>query len=88
MSSSSGRIAATLDRGRARSSTETDFGIDGAPAQSEEECAGVLTDGAGASIKMGGRALLERIRKTREEHPEIILAAHENAVKRDVGVLS
>ena len=36
---------------------------------------------------MSGRALLERVRKTREEHLEIILAAHEDAVKRDPGVL-
>ena len=37
-------------------------------------------DGVGVSIKMGGRALLE------QEHPEIILAAHENAQKRGRGV--
>ena len=80
LTSSLARIG--LERRKARSSTEVDFGIDGAPAQSEEGYAGMVMDGAGASAKMGGRALLERIRRTREEHPEIILAAHENAVKR------
>ena len=29
--------------------------------------------------------LLERIRKIREEHREIVLAVHENGVKRDLG---
>ena len=87
LTSSLGRIADAQERGRTRSSWEAGFVSQGAAAQSEEEYAGLIADGAGATIKMGGCALLERIRKTREEHPEIILAAHENAVKKDLGVL-
>ena len=68
-----------------RSSLEAGFVSQGAAAQRRN--AGMIADGAGAGIKLGGRALLERIRKTREEHPEILLAAHEKAVKKDLGVL-
>ena len=36
----------------------------------------MITDGAGARVKLAGRASLERFRKGREERPEVILAAH------------
>ena len=58
------------------SSAQTVFGEEVSAEQSEKEYAGIITDGAGASTKMGGRALLERTRETREENPEIILAAN------------
>ena len=45
-----GRTRSSL--GRIADALETDFGIDGAPAQSEKEYAGLITDGAGANIKM------------------------------------
>ena len=55
--------------------------------QSEEEYAGMIADTCGGSVKIGGRALLERVKRTREEHLEIILASHESSIKKDLGVL-
>ena len=66
LTSSLGRIAAALEKGRGRSSMEAHFGVQGSAAQSEEEYAGMIVDVSGASIKRSGRALLERVRKTRE----------------------
>ena len=45
----------------------------------------MIIDRAGAGIKRSGRALLERVRKTREEQAEIIL---EHAAPRSVVVNS
>ena len=57
------------------SPAQTVIGEKGSAAQSEGEYAGIIIDGAGASTKIGGRALLERTRETGDEDPEIILVA-------------
>ena len=81
------RIASALEKGRGKASFEAGYGTDVCAAQSEEEYAGIISDSCGSGIKLGGRALLEKLRKTREEHPAIILASHEVVVKKDLGVL-
>ena len=45
-----------LKKGRARSSTGTVFGLEGAPMQSVEEYDGILTVGGGSSVKLAMRA--------------------------------
>ena len=81
------RIATALEKGRGKASFEAGYGTDVCAAQSEEEYAGMISDSCGSGIKLGGRALLEKVRKTREEYPAIILASHEAVVKKDLGVL-
>ena len=81
------RIASALEKGRGKVSFEAGYGTDVCTAQSEEEYAGMVSDSCGSGIKLGGRALLEKVRKTREEYPAIILASHEAVVKKDLGVL-
>ena len=45
----------------------------------------MISDSCGSGVKLGGRALLEKVRKTREEYPAIILASREAGVKKDLG---
>ena len=84
MSPSLKRIAIAPEEKRVRSLTVTRFGIQGSAVPSEEEYVGSSTVGAGARIKVGGRALLECIRVLSEEHQEFILPARENAVTRNL----
>ena len=81
------RFASALEKGCGKASFEAGYGTDVCAAQSEEEYAGMISDSCGSGIKLGGRALLEKVRKTREEYPAIILASHEAVVKKDLGVL-
>ena len=46
----------------------------------------MIEDSFGSSVKMGGRASVERVERYREEHPEIILASYESSIKEDLGV--
>ena len=86
LTSTPGRIVTALEKGRGKPSFAADFSTDAAAAQSEEY-AGMVADSCGSSFNIGGRALLERVKRTGEEHREIILAYHESSIKKDLGVL-
>ena len=60
------RIASALEKGRGKASFEVVYGTDVCAAQSEEEYAGMISDSCGSGVKLDGRALLEKVRKTRE----------------------
>ena len=47
----------------------------------------MISDSSGSSIHMGGRAMLERVMKSRGEYHGVILASDESTIKRDLEVL-
>ena len=68
----------------ARSTTRTDAGFQGSPAQSEGEYAGIFTGSVGECNKLAVDSLVEDIRGTHEEHLEgvlgkLVVFRHENA---------
>ena len=80
-------IASALEIGRGKPSFEAGYRTDICAAQSEEEYAGMILVSCGSGVELGRQALLEKVKKTREEFPAIILASHEVVVKKDLGVL-
>ena len=66
------------------------FGVDLGVATTETEYTKVLNGGisGGRGLpRLGGHATVQRILRTRHEHPGVIIAAHETRVREDLMTL-
>ena len=93
------KILASALKGGRPSSLEDSFGLAVGAANSEEEYSALWgQEGAGGAggmaantgfqqLKLTGTQALDKIRKTREARPEVVIAAHERLARRDLAVL-
>ena len=87
------RITSALEQNQDAGGTVQDaFGLNPGIAHSQEECDAIFGDQSsresfGAS-RLGGQALITRVVRARKERPEVVVAAHESRVRRDLSVLS
>ena len=63
LSTTLNRIATALEKDRGKSSFEAGYGTNVYAAQSEEEYTGMIADSCGSGVNLGGRALLEKVKK-------------------------
>ena len=77
-------LAAVLDKPRNSRPLEEEFEVGSGVVSSEMEYTEVLTGGgSGGPQRLGGRAQMQRILRTRHEYPGLIIAAHETRVRED-----
>ena len=86
------RIANALEQKHGSPGTVHDaFGLNPAIANSHKEYDAIFRDQSsreafGAS-RLGGQVLIARVERTRKDRPEVVIAAHERRVRRDLSAL-
>ena len=74
--------------GQRGGSVEDDFGLGTSAMGSEDEYAGLWNgEAARSASRPGGALAIERIRRTREVHPEVVVVSHEKTARQSMGVL-
>ena len=86
------RIASALEQEHDSGGTGHDaFGLNPGVANSQEEYDAIFGDQSSresfGAARLGGQALIARVVRTRKEKPEVVVAAHESRVRRDLSVL-
>ena len=78
--------------GRQRPSLEEAYGLAGGAATGEEDYQALWGDpGSSSSLglgRVGGAQALERIRRTRQQRPDVVVVAHEKSARADLGTLA
>ena len=81
------RIAAALERPQSGALLEESFGLGQAAATSPEDYAQLATAALGPGARGSGAVLLDRMKRTRIERPEVVVAAAEKALTEELRVL-
>ena len=86
------RIASALEQKQDAGGTVQDaFGLNLGIANSQEDYDAIFGDQSSresfGAARLGGQALIARVGRTRKERPEVVVAAHESRVRRDLSVL-